>query len=454
MKNYLALTFGVLFILGFAAGAFAIHAEIPAETQAVIAKGSTQITLGGEFRARGEARQNTADFDSDKGDHRAAYDSRVRLSIDAQVTPNTKGLIQVEAGDGPSTNNYTWGNAAANTGQGLYKEGETKRGTFNIIQAWIQHKGSGLLGVPSGIKVGHMPLSLGNRLFFDHTLFGDDAILLFSSPTKELELNLLTVKLREGSVTKSDDADAYVGIVTYRSKDISFGADVTYVNDQNAFQASTTGKSAHLWNFGVRGNAKVAGLGIKADAEFQTGQITDTGLATGDVKFRGYAFLAGLDYRLDPVKLTLEYAYGSGDDASDPTKFKTFVTSLSQVQYFTYVYDYRATTAAGGTNTGIANTQYLRFGAAAELAKSLTGDVNVYWLRAAKKVSVNLGSTPTKGESKNIGTEIDWRFVYKIDRNLNYFVEGGYLFAGGFYDTAKKNSDDAYAIRHGVVISF
>jgi len=41
MKKYLALALGVLFTLGFAASAFAIHAEIPAETQAVVAKGTS-----------------------------------------------------------------------------------------------------------------------------------------------------------------------------------------------------------------------------------------------------------------------------------------------------------------------------------------------------------------------------------------------------------------------------
>ena len=53
LKKYLALILGVLFVLSFAASAFAIHAEIPSETQAVVATGSTQITLGGEIRTRG-----------------------------------------------------------------------------------------------------------------------------------------------------------------------------------------------------------------------------------------------------------------------------------------------------------------------------------------------------------------------------------------------------------------
>ncbi|MEK6652080.1 MAG: hypothetical protein AABY50_04020, partial [Nitrospirota bacterium] len=53
MKKYLVLVLGMLFILGFTASAFAIHSEIPSETQAIVAKGTTQVTMGGELRVRG-----------------------------------------------------------------------------------------------------------------------------------------------------------------------------------------------------------------------------------------------------------------------------------------------------------------------------------------------------------------------------------------------------------------
>ena len=74
MKKYLAILLGAVFVLGFAASAFAIHAEIPAETQAVVSKGATQINIGGDLRFRGEMTQNTGDLNSDKADVRiAAY---------------------------------------------------------------------------------------------------------------------------------------------------------------------------------------------------------------------------------------------------------------------------------------------------------------------------------------------------------------------------------------------
>lgn len=441
MKKYLALVAGLIFVLGFSAVAFAIHAEIPADTQAVVAKGTTQITLGGEIRARGEYRE--VDFNNDTpGD--SYYDSRVRLSVDAKVTPNTSGFVQVEAGDGTIADNYNWGfegcdpNDQKKCGaKGGYPFGNAKKGQFNVLQAWILHKGEGLLGVPAGLKVGHMPLALGNKLFFDHTKFGDDAIVFFVDPTKELHIGLLTAKFREGKPNIADDADAYVGLFTYKLANGGISGDVTYVDDRN-FNNDTV----HFWNFGLRGDMKLDTITLRADVELQTGSIDQA-----DVDFAGYAFLVGADVKLDPVTLTAELAYGSGDDGSDPDKNKNFVTSLGADPHFTYVYEYRTPNACGIQFGGICNTMYVKLGASAKPAKDLTASLNLYWLRA--------NEVQTKGASKDIGIEIDPKIVYQIDKNLSYWVEGGYLMAGDYWKEEQgKKGDDAYAVRHGIMLTF
>src|SRR4030067_1229056 len=98
MKKSFLIILSMLLVLGFAATVFAIHAEIPAETQSVVAKGTSQITLGGSIRFRGDVRNNTGDFNDDNADHMSSYDGRVRLSLDAQVSPNTTGRIHLESG--------------------------------------------------------------------------------------------------------------------------------------------------------------------------------------------------------------------------------------------------------------------------------------------------------------------------------------------------------------------
>lgn len=433
MKKYLALLSAVLFVLGFAATSFAIHAEIPSETQAVVAKGKTQITIGGEIRARGEYKK--VKFDNDTpGD--SSYDSRVRLSVDAKVTPNTEGFIQVEAGNGDTKDNYTWG--ATSGAKGIYNQGNAKRGQFNLLQGWILHKGSGLLGIPAGVKVGHMPLALGNKLFFDHTKFGDDAIVFFADPTKELHIGLLTAKFREDSANKADDADTYVGLFVYKGQGFNLSGDVTYVDDKD----HTTDNNIHFWNFGLRGDTKVDSVKLKADVELQAGKIT-----TVDQKFRGYAVLVGADAKVSDVNVTAEFAYGSGDNDANDDKIKAFVTSLGADKHFTYVYEYRTPNACGIQYGGLCNTMYVKLGASGNLTKEISASLNAFLLRAAKTQA---------GTDKDIGFEIDPKIVYKIDKNLSYWVEGGYLFAGDYWKGGNPNAsvDDAYAIRHGIMLTF
>jgi hypothetical protein len=493
MKKYLALVLGVIFMLGFAASAFAIHAEIPAETQAVVSKGATQITLGGEIRFRGEMVVNS-DLDKKGGqttggsagenqDTQSYYDGRVRLRIEAKVSKNTMGVIHLETGDaaGSGSSNikdtYIW-SSQGNEGKGTYPQGNAKKGSMQILEAWILHTGSGLLGVPAGIKVGHMPLALGNKLFFDHSKFGDDAIVVFMDPTKELHVGLLTIKFNESAYTgasaadtsstgtkSADDADAYVFLMNYKSGKSSAGVDFTYVDDKRAYittngTAATfdaRGKGTHLYNIGLRGETEVGGFGLKADIEKQGGSSkSELALVGTDNKMvnKGYAYLVGASYKLNPVKLSLDYAFGSGDDNSTDNKNNAFVTALSGVQNYTYVYDYRAATSMGSSGTGITNTNYIKLGANADLTKNLNADLNLYRLGASKKKAITPGAWTTAGDSKRIGTELDAKMTYKIDKNLVYFVEGGYLWTGNFYNNATNTADDAYAVRHGITLSF
>ena len=461
MKKYLALFIGMLFVLGFAATAFAIHAEIPSETQAVIAKGATQITLGGEIRVRGEFKQNTSDFNSDKVDRSSAWDQRVRFSVEAKVSPNTTGFIQLESGGADNNDNVTWGSYGADGATGLYPVGNAKHGDVRILQAWILHQGSGLLGVPALVKVGHMPITLGTGLFLDHSKFGDDALLLGVDPVKNMHIIGATIKFKEGLETATtgvkfnDDSNAYALIFAYDfDKKSSVGFDATYLDHQKFAGTGPVWSDLHLWNFGLRGNTNIAGLGLKVDVEMQTGKVENT----TTLDFSGFAVTAGLSYKLAPVTLSLDFAYGSGDDKAD-NKIKTFITSLGKDQHYTYVYEYRTPTAGTkGVSGGLANTMYIKAGGNADVTKDVNVDLGVYFLQAAKKYygDPQLATTATTPPSKNIGTEVDARITYKIDKNLKYWVEGGYLFAGNYWKvvTGGTSPDDAYAIRHGIMLSF
>lgn len=479
MKRFLVVALGLLAVFGFSASAFAVHAEIPSETQAVVAKGTSQITLGGEIRVRGEYRHNNSDFFNDTttpDDHSAAYDQRVRLRLQADVSKNTMGVVHLESsnevngGISNTTDSFVWGSDVTGATQ-PFDHSNSKRGALTILEAWIQHKGSGLLGVPAGFKIGHMPVKPGNGLFYDHAKFGDDTILFFVEPSKELAIKLATIKATESPANPgiNDDSDVHMLMLDYNvDKNTMLGANVTYIDDRQWNTVGLVRGALHLWNLGLNANTQIAGFGLGLDVEMQSGKDEFPGTST-EIKYRGYALMAGVSYMLNNLKLGLTYAYGNGDSDGTATdsKNKSFLTTLGVGdQHYTYVYEYRTISAAGFGSTGLANTQYIKLGANTNLTKDLNADLGVYILRATKQINAanvgiygGAGAFPAAGasSSKSIGTEVDAKLVYKIDKNLVYFVEGGYLMSGDFWKNrtgAAVDPDDAYAVRHGVTLSF
>lgn len=459
MKKTVSILMALVFVLSFAFSAFAAPAEIPADTQAVVAKGKTQVTIGGSVRVRGESRNNTNDFNNDVGSNMNYWDQQVRLRIDAEVTKNTTARVVLENG-GANASDYVWGTETVEA-KGTIPVGNGKQGLLYVLEAWLEHKGSGLLGVPAGLKIGHQPTKLGYGLFLDHTKFGNDAALFYVNPIKELTLALVYSKVTENNTWQEDDHNLYAFAVTYSpDKNTNLSFDVSYVDAQRVTITQNFVTPFYLWNFGLRGDTKIAGFGLKADVEVQTGKAKAQGV-NPEIKYSGWAAKIGANYKIDPVTLTLAYGYGSGDDGSNPTKNKQFQTFQSGIwkEDFTYVYEYRTRTSAKSfdkagfkDNAYISNLHYVTLGAKGNLTKDLNAYLGIFWLRADKAVSI---MNPASRPSKDIGWEIDGRINYRIDRNLNYWVEGGYLFAGAAFDPSPtKSSDNAYAIRHGIAVSF
>ena len=63
MKKLLIFTAAFL-ILGLETSSFAVQAEIPADSTAAVAKGGTQVTIGGELMFRGSVIRNTDNFNN------------------------------------------------------------------------------------------------------------------------------------------------------------------------------------------------------------------------------------------------------------------------------------------------------------------------------------------------------------------------------------------------------
>lgn len=452
MKKFLAIILGAIFVLSFAASAFAIHAEIPSETQAVVAKGATQITIDGELRVRGWYEKNInygsvvvsnpltggANGFAVHSPSEAWYDQRVRLSIDAKVTPNVEGYVQLESG---SANNdlFTWG---GNQTRGDFN---SKMGTMDVLQAWILYTGQGLFGFPAGLKIGHMPLALGEKEFFDHTKFGDDAIVFFMDPTKELHIALLTVKFLEGDkFDNHDDLDGYVGLAVYKwDPKNTIGINYTFLNNGSKDFTGLGLNGKKESDIGVHAEGNISGFTYNVAADFQFGDKAE------GAKAKGWGAQLGLGYQIDPVGIRFSGAYGSGDDeVKNGVREKQFDTFLGNDQHYTLVYEYRVASATGMVNTGISNTTYLNLGLDFVPVKDLKASIDGYWLRATKATPAAFNDF---SNSRTIGWEADAKIIYNVAKNLTYQVDAGYLGTGHFYGEEKKN---ATVLRHALTLSF
>lgn len=431
MRKYLALVLGVLFILSLTAIAFA--------------EDKTEVTLGGKILARGWYLSNiaqTADsglaYLPTKADAQTFYSTNVNLMVDAKVTDNVRGFLEIETASGTSKNSglFYWGNY------------DTKPDAeLRYRQAWIQYTGAGL-GVPAGIKVGHMLYSLGQEKFLNFKRFGSDGILVWIDPTKEAHIALSTWKLREGSLNSFDDADAYIADLGYMwDKDNTVGANYTYVRDDR--------DDMDFHNIGVNANGKISAVSYGAEADLQFGDMKD---GTAKTKFRGYGIFAKLGYMIDPVNVRASFAYGSGDTNDTDTKNKEFVTLegpdygyTARLIHYTQIYERVLKTAAtqgNDANTGIANTTYYNLGIDVNPTKELSLSLDGFYLMATKTPS-NVGD--------KIGTELDFQGTYKLAKNLNYIVQAGYFWQGDFYKdmgyVTSKDKDVLMAV-HGLQLTF
>jgi hypothetical protein len=434
VKKYLAIVLGMIFILGFAVTTYAMD--------------KPEITLSGNIMVRGWYIDNVAaDLPTNSESH-AFYTTDATLAIDAKVSNNLKGFIELETtqGNDPFTGEYVWG--------GYWNMKPDSQLYFR--QLWIQYTGSGLLGVPSGIKAGHMPISLGEKQFLNNERFGTDAILLWTDPTKELHLAVGTAKLFEGDPgIHSDDIDGYLVVGTYKlDKSNTIGANWTWVHSNRS-----NNDSLNFHNIGVNANGNVSGLVYAGEADFQFGNSNQT--VGDDLKYRGWAVMAKLGYAIDILNIRGSFAYGSGDDDHGDNKISEFmviqepdsVDLISRNVHYTQIYERTIITAsqeqsalAGNfRNTSIANTIYYNLGLDLNPVKEVSLSLDGFIIRAAKN----------EYGSKSVGTELDFKGSYQIAKNLSYFVEAGAFWPQNYYkDTWGLDKETVTQLVHGLSLTF
>ena len=379
-------------IMGGATAALATHAEIPAEAPGVVAMGA-KVQIDGSVRARGTINKDTVKDSAES----TFYDLRARLGVTARVNDQVMGYLQLETG-ADSSDYWKWGQEAGqldtqtNTNDAALSTGGSKEGhNLEILQAWVHYSPGNW-----GVKAGHMPLALGNNLFFDHTGSGDDA-LVFWGNIDGFIWNLLTIKLQENDVQdNSDDLDAYVVNLT-KSFD-SFKANVNYtlLKGGNAGDSvDELGTSAipylalsgvelvtefpglKMSNLGVALDYKIGDLSLKGDGEFQFGTFYDDGGGT-KVDANGWAMLLSGDYKIGDGAVGLLFGYGSGEDPNDTDNNEDrFINFLTDTPYQVIIPGYRiavpGTLTTSGKYSGLQNMTLYQINGSLSTTCPLTG---------------------------------------------------------------------------------
>jgi predicted porin len=324
-----------------------------------------------------------------------------------------------------------------------------------------------------------MPITLGEKQFLNNERFGDDAILVWIDPMKELHLLAGTTKLNEGNTLEhSDDLDGYVLLGTYQwDKDNVIGVNYLWAHSDGNCPSSGTDVNVEQLNFhnvGIHANGKIGGLSYAAEGDFQFGEIEDFEFSGQDVTPKGWAVYAKLGYMIDPVNIRASFAYGSGDDDVEDDDCEEFQTlqgpdmgAVARLVHYTQIYERtvrtasalaKLTTTAGGntTTTGIANTTYFNLGLDIAPLADLSISLDGFFLQASETEAWEdqVGGSV----DDDLGWEVDAKATYKITKNLSYFVEAGWFGAGDFYkDTADLfggEDEDVLQAVHGLLFTF
>ncbi|MBI5189002.1 MAG: alginate export family protein, partial [Nitrospirae bacterium] len=329
MKRFLGLTLAVIFVLSFAALASAQDVKLTGE-----------IKIWNWYRDNMSV-GNTLSTNAPTATASQAFSmTRVRLGVDIKISDNVKGMVELESsGINEVTGAAHTGAAAGADTADFYGWGSlnAKQASVNFRQAWILYTGSGLLGVPAGLKIGHMPLMLGHGKFFNNTRYGDDAIVVFADPNKQLHLGVLTFKafeytMADPNAASTSDVDVYAVVVTYKLDDKnSIGVNYSRVNDPDS-----TVNLRRLQNLMLHATGEVGGFGYKAEADYQSGALNEAGLKAG-----GSGAFLEVSKKLDPVNKRMSYARGSGDNNAADNKNKSFIVFLGPDMNVAWIYEYQ-----------------------------------------------------------------------------------------------------------------
>lgn len=415
---------------------------------------SAEVTtsINGELRLRPEFRDQ-ADFNDARNDTQSFYGQRIRLGVNAKITPDLSGYVQLQ-------DTRTWGNdlftdTIGNTNQGV-----------DIHQGFVLWNNLG--GHPLGLKVGRQELNYGDQRLIGGFGWSNngrafDALKLMYA-TDMVDLDFWTAKVVEANscnVTTSpavgcalptagadEDTDFYGLYATFKTLIPDNNLQAYLLYNRNGSDANGNDEiDLSEYTLGARLAGKVSGVGIDYTGEvaYQLGDNGGSGGATTDkVDISAWALAVEAGYTIPATwspRVAVEYDLASGSD--DPTDEDNTFNNLFPTNHLHYGYmDYQAwmnmqdivlKVSAKPSDKCWIYLAYHMFTLAEEADA---------WYGANGLPRPGFGASAANTEDE-VGQELD--LVARHTFNPNLKVEAGIsqFFAGDFIESVVAESEDS-----------
>ncbi|MBI5643874.1 MAG: alginate export family protein [Deltaproteobacteria bacterium] len=365
----------------------------------VVPASAADVTLSGQYRLRGEYRNNV-DFTDNTSDSRAAWTQRVRLTTNAKATDDTSVKVTLQ-------DTRTWGQ---NGSGALLTDASSTNNTVDLHEAFLNI--NNVLGTPVTLKVGRQELAYGDERIIGS--FGwsnngrafDAAKIVYGTDAVNVDVFLATVD--EDSVdtdaTLNDDTVLNGVYATLKQVVPNNTVDLYLIHQSN-------GTALTRYTLGARVKGSAAGLDYTLELPYQFGEESDT------VDISAYAFAAKVGYNLPtPTKIRVgaEFDYGSGDDGTDATSNDNW-TDLFPTNHAHFGY-----ADVSGANSW-SNLMAFSVNATAALNEK-TSLYAAYWNFTKNEVA--------SGADDSVGSEIDVTATYKYNNAVTAEIGGSYFIPG------------------------
>ena len=249
------------------------------------------------------------------------YESRARLGFTATMDKNLSGTIFFEMDANP------WGGTpdSVRNNMGYWA---ADRAAVEIKHAYIDF-GLPYIGIPlpMNFRVGLQGWNFRPALF----LSTDGMGINWSTKIDPVAIQLIYAKPFEGKTAVSqDDADVLGMNLSAKFNTLSAGGYVFYYNmNQYPFPASVlpygsvAANKAKMWWYGLYLDGKLGPVNINLDGIMDRGKVEGRDSFYGfpnfipDVKYRGWAAMAAVDFPWDKFNFGVKGYYATGADAED-----------------------------------------------------------------------------------------------------------------------------------------